>query len=198
MRYKNKSLIFGEGFNSGASTSHVDGTMLKEYQLWYHILERSYCPKYHARKPTYSNCTVSANFKDFAYFKNWCQHQKGFNIKGFSLDKDLLVKGNKVYSEDTCVFLPIEVNNALTKRKSLRGDYVIGVSFCKIKHLFKSRIRKDKVRFELGSFETEYEAFQAYKIAKEKHLEDLATRYKSQIDVKAYNALLNYSVEIAD
>ena len=107
MKDKKNSSIFGEGFNGGASTSHNDGTMLKEYQLWYHILERSYCHKYHARKPTYLDCTVSENFKNFAFFKNWCHRQKGFNIKGFSLDKDLLVKGNKVYSEGTCLFLPI-------------------------------------------------------------------------------------------
>ena len=46
---------------------------------------------------------------------------------GWELDKDILVKGNKIYSPDTCCFVPKEVNTVFTKRQSKRGDYPIGV-----------------------------------------------------------------------
>ena len=49
-----------------------------------------------------------------------------------------------------------------------------------------------------GFFDTELEAFNVYKTAKESYLKEQAEKYKSQIDPRAYNALMNYTVEIDD
>lgn len=190
---------FGVGYNSGATTSYPSGKMFKEYRLWYHMLERSYCKKYQSRKPTYFGCVVSENFKDFAYFKNWCKNQVGFDESGFSLDKDLLIKGNKIYSEDTCVFIPLEVNNALTNRKSCRGNCPVGVTANNYNNLFSSKVRRGNIATILGSkFKTPTEAFLVYKDAKEDYLRFLANKYKNQIDKRAYEALLEYQISITD
>ena len=53
-------------------------------------------------------------------------------------------------------------------------------------------------REHLGFFKTEIEAFNAYKIAKEAFVKEQANKWKSQIDPRAYNALMNYQVEITD
>ena len=50
----------------------------------------------------------------------------------------------------------------------------------------------------LGCFKTEIEAFNAYKQAKEAFVKELANKWKSQIDPRAYNALMNYEVNIDD
>ena len=50
----------------------------------------------------------------------------------------------------------------------------------------------------LGSFNTEIEAFNAYKEAKEAFVKEQANKWESQIDPRAYNALMNYQVEIGD
>lgn len=50
----------------------------------------------------------------------------------------------------------------------------------------------------LGTFKTPEQAFQAYKHAKENHIKLLAEKYRGQIDPRAYEALLNYKVEITD
>lgn len=71
----------------------------------------------------------SENFKHYTYFQDWCSKQVGFNVEGFALDKDTLVKGNKVYSEDTCCFVPQEINSLMTKANARRGTYIIGVNF---------------------------------------------------------------------
>ena len=47
-------------------------------------------------------------------------------------------------------------------------------------------------------FNTELEAFNAYKTAKESFIKEQANKWKSQIDNRAYNALMNYEVEITD
>ena len=142
---------------------------------------------------------MSDNFKSYEYFYEWCNKQIGFGNEYWQLDKDLLVKGNKVYSEDSCVFLPKEINSLLTKSTASRGEYLIGVSWYKTNKAFISRVNKNKGKSEhLGLFNTELEAFNAYKQAKESFIKEQANKFKSQIDDRAYNALMNYQVEITD
>ena len=50
----------------------------------------------------------------------------------------------------------------------------------------------------LGCFKTELEAFNAYKVAKESFIKEQAEKWKGQIDDRAYEALINYQVEITD
>ena len=120
--------LYGVGYLGEATVMDGCGRLSKEYVIWSKMLERCYCSKYLARKPTYAGCTVSDNFKNFTFFKNWCNKQVGFGEKYFSLDKDILLKGNKLYSEDTCAFVPRELNNLLTLRKASRGNLPIGVT----------------------------------------------------------------------
>ena len=175
------------------------GTLTKEYMLWHSMLVRCYSATYQKKQPTYIGCEVSENFKSYEYFYEWCHKQIGFNNEDWHLDKDLLVKGNKVYSEYSCVFIPKEINLVLTKCVASRGEYLIGVCWDKAKNAFKARVRKNKGKSEhLGLFNTELEAFNAYKKAKEAFVKEQANKFKSQIDPRAYNALMNYTVEITD
>ena len=144
------------------------GVLTKEYTLWCNMLKRCYSDAYKKKQPTYIDCEVSDNFKSYEYFYEWCHKQIGFGVEGWQLDKDLLIKGNKVYSEDSCVFIPKEINTLLVKREASRGDYPIGVYWSKTANAFKAMVRKNKGKQEyLGLFNTEIEAFNAYKTAKE-------------------------------
>ena len=179
--------------------SAVNGRNTKEYNLWQSMLRRCYSDTCKKKQPTYEGCKVSENFKHYEYFYEWCNKQIGFNNKDWHLDKDLLVKGNKVYSEDTCVFIPKDINSVLTKSTASRGEHLIGVSWSNTNKAFIAQVSKNKGKQEhLGYFNTEIEAFNAYKTAKELYLKEIAEKYKSQIDPRAYNALMNYTVEITD
>ena len=163
------------------------------------MLKRCYSDTCKKKQPTYEGCEVSDNFKSYEYFYEWCNEQIGFNNEGWHLDKDLLVKGNKVYSESTCVFIPAEVNALLTKCTNSRGEHLIGVYWYKRDKAFVARVNKSKGGREwLGSFNTEIEAFNAYKTTKESFIKEQAEKYKSQIDERAYNALMNYEVSSDD
>ena len=50
----------------------------------------------------------------------------------------------------------------------------------------------------LGTFPTIEEAFDAYKIAKEKEIKRIADEYKDKIPQKLYDAMYSYKVEITD
>ena len=195
--------VYGVGILGTKYPSTINGVKTKEYMLWCHMLERCYSDICQKKKPTYEGCEVSDNFKNYEYFYEWCHKQIGFDNDGngnpFHLDKDLLVKGNKVYSEDYCVFIPQEINKILTKRTTSRGEYLIGVSWCKRDKAFKAQVGRNKGKPErLGYFKTEIEAFNAYKKAKEAFVKEQAEKFKSQIDPRAYEALMNYTVDITD
>ena len=191
--------VFGVGISGTKYPIRVNDVQTKEYMLWYSMLKRCYSDTYKKQRPTYIGCEVSENFKSYEYFYEWCNEQVGFDNEGWHLDKDLLIKGNKVYSESACVFIPHEINLLLIKRESLRGEHLIGVSWSNTNKVFIARVHKNKGKQEyLGCFKTELEAFNAYKVAKEAFVKEQAEKWKGKIDDKAYNALMNYEVEITD
>ena len=191
--------VCGVGVSGTKYPITINGVKTKEYELWRDMLKRCYSDTYQKKYPTYEGCEVSDNFKNYEYFYEWCHNQIGFGIEGFELDKDLLIKGNKVYNESTCVFIPAEINSLLIKCTASRGSYLIGVCWHKRDKVFMATVSKNKGKQEhLGLFKTELEAFNAYKTAKEIYIKELAEKWKGQIDDRAYNALMNYQVEVND
>ena len=179
--------VLGEGFKQSESQSY-------SFRLWKNMLKRCYSEVSFKKSPSYEQCLTSETFNDYQQFKTWCNSQLGFGNTGWELDKDILVKGNKVYSEDTCCFVPKEINLLLVKHDKGRGDYLLGVDYHKNRKQFRARC-SDK---HLGWFNTELEAFYAYKQAKETYIKEVANKWKDQIDPKVYNALMKYEVEITD
>ena len=190
--------VYGVGITGTKYPITIDGVKTKEYGLWKDMLTRCYSDTYQKKQPTYEGCKVSENFKSYEYFYEWCNSQVGFDVKGFDLDKDLLIKGNKVYSENTCIFIPREINTLLVKRKASRGKYLIGVYWSKTANAFVAHVKSKGKSKHLGYFTTEIEAFNTYKTAKEAFVKEQANKWKGKIDVRAYNALMSYTVEITD
>ncbi len=179
--------------------SKINGVKTKEYELWCNMLTRCYSEDFKKKNLTYEGCKVSENFKSYEYFYEWCNKQVGFGVDNFQLDKDLLVKDTKIYNESTCVFLPKEINLVLTRRTASRGEYLVGVYWHNTNKAFVAQVKKNKGKTEyLGTFKTEIEAFNAYKQAKEFFVKEQAEKWKSQIDDRAYEALMNYKVNIND
>lgn len=195
----NGNLVYGVGIGAREHPASIDGKHTREYCLWKAMLRRCYSERERKRLPSYSECTASDAFKSFDLFYEWCQVQVGLKNKDFALDKDILVKGNKHYSEDTCVFVPKAVNQLLVTKSSCRGNYLIGVSFDKARDKFVAKCGLGGAKgYNLGRFNTEIEAFQAYKKAKESYIKQVAEQYKDVIDPRAYKALLEYEVNIDD
>ena len=191
--------VYGVGILGAKYLTKINGVITKEYDLWYSMLRRCYSDNSKKKYPTYESCEVSDKFKSYEYFYEWCNKQIGFSNQSWQLDKDLLIKGNKVYSEDSCVFIPQEINKVLVKCTASRGEHLIGVSWCKKGKAFKAQISKNKGNQEyLGYYKTEIEAFNAYKKAKESFIKEQANKWKDRIDPRAYNALMNYTVNITD
>ena len=162
------------------------------------MLARCYSPKTHKVRETYIGCTVSENFKYYPYFYEWCNRQVGFSENNFDLDKDLLSGVSKYYSEGTCVFLPREINVALIKNNRKRGDFPSGVTYNKNNRNFVVKLSVSNEKRHIGVFNSVTDAVKAYKAAKEGYLKELAEKWKDAIDHRAYDALMNYEVDIDD
>ena len=134
-------------------------------------------------------------WKRYSNFKRW--FDENYTPK-YDLDKDILVKGNKVYSPDTCCFVPHFINSLLINCKRNRGSYPVGVSKRGSKYI--AYINRQLKHIILGHYSTPEEAFQAYKEAKESYIKEVATAYynEGKITEKVYNALMNWKIEITD
>lgn len=196
-------VVRGGGINDGKFPTRVGGRNTKVYIQWQEMLRR--CEgKYKEKRPTYAGATCSDNFKSYTFFYEWCQTQIGFgnvdnNGRFWHLDKDILVQGNKLYSEDTCVFVPQRINSLIVKSKINISPFYLGVTKQKEtgKFLARCKIGGGKRKF-LGSFPTPEQAFLAYKTFKEAYIKQVAEEYKNLLDPRAYEALMNYEVNIND
>lgn len=172
----------------------------KAYKNWCRILIRCYSEAQRYKHLSYKGCTVSDYFLTFTNFEDWYYKQNNWDNPYFVLDKDLLCgKGSKIYSEDTCVFIPKELNSLLTTTKASRGSLPLGV--CKPKKGrkgFRACICKDNKNYELGVFDNIQDAFLAYKMAREGYLKEKAEKWKSDLDERSYKALINWNVETTD
>lgn len=169
----------------------------KAYLIWRDMISRCYNVHMLKRYPTYKDCYVCKEWLTFSNFKDWFYENYE---EGYDLDKDILVKGNKTYSPETCCFVPHIINCAINKCQSSRGKYPIGVSYDSQREKYKAQLRCGMKSNFLGRFPTILDSFNAYKRAKEKYIKELAEKYfkEGKITEKVYNALMKYEVEITD
>lgn len=191
--------VLGKGcIGVGKYTSKNCGRI---YTLWVGVLRRCLGDKH----LSYKDVTICNEWLNFQNFAAWCETQPFFNakdIKGnsYHLDKDILVKGNKLYSPKYCRFVPSNINNLILSNKSARGIHPIGVSFKKGK--FYSQITggrsEKKSTLILGYFDTAEDAFLSYKEVKELYIKDVANKWKDSIDAEIYESLMKWCVDKED
>ena len=168
------------------------------YKHWASILERSFCPKYKAKYPTYKDVTICDEWLTLSNFKTWFESPESGYKEGYHLDKDILVKGNKIYSPETCCFVPQEINLMIVRKQRTNHDLPPFVA--KSGNKYTSSVQQNGRHIRLGFYQTPLEAFNAYKNAKERHIRNVAEKYfqEGKITERVYNALMKYEVEITD
>ena len=194
--------VFGIGYlGVGEYKAWENGKDTKVYKAWKNMLQRCYDSKLHMKHPTYFNCTVCDEWLNFQNFAAWYE-ENYYEIedKVMCLDKDILVKGNKIYGPDTCVFVPQEINLLFTKRDAARGESPIGVSIRtdRRRNMFQAYCRVNGKLKHIGYYSSPEEASAAYKEFKEELIKSIADEYKEYIPDKLYDAMYNYEVSLFD
>lgn len=171
----------------------------KPYNVWIRMLERAYSDDYHIKEPTYIGCSVCEDWMCYSTFEKWfIDNYYELDGEKVCLDKDILVKGNKIYSPEMCIFVPQKINNLFTKNNKIRGKYPLGVYWHKKEKKFNASLNINGNQIVVGRFDTPEEAFECYKEAKENEIKRIANEYKNKIPQILYEAMMNYQVEITD
>lgn len=158
----------------------------KAYITWLSMIKRCYG----GTEINYADCTVDEEWHNFSNFMEWYVNNY---FEGCCVDKDLKIKGNRIYSSDTCILVPKFINNIIITNKSNRRN-LIGVvnSYNKFSAYLGN--------VYLGIFETEIEAFKCYKKHKEESIKEIALLYYSNglITTECYEALNKWTIDIND
>jgi hypothetical protein len=195
--------VFNIGYlGEGIYTSRTNNIKNIQYIYWISLFSRCYGESELLKRPRYKDCTICEEWHNFQNFAEWFDNNYyEIDNEKMCLDKDILVKGNKVYSPDTCIFVPDRINCLFVKSNNVRGDYPIGVSKSRNttnKHFLCRCNTLDKSVY-LGHYQTPEEAFyKGYKPFKEQYIKQVANEYKDKIPKVLYDALYRYEVEITD
>ena len=177
-----------------------------KYIKWREMLRRCFDNKYKGKHPTYKDTACCERWLCFANFLEDLEILKQeYSLdenEKLNLDKDILHKGNKIYSLKNCVLVPDYINFLFTKNDAKRGNCPIGVCYDKKSKKYKAQCNINGKRINLGYYSTPQEAFNVYKIAKEQEIKRIANDcvlkgYITQ-DSRLYNAMINYQVKITD
>lgn len=185
-KMKTQRLVYGVGVNDAdyvtqrhETIGYVGGKQKQKlawicpyFRVWRNMLKRCN-EKWQERYPTYAGCTVSEGWHTFSAFKDWMMAQ---DWEGLELDKDILIKGNKVYGPDTCVFVTKTVNSFTLDRGAARGEWLIGMYWNKEKSKFIAQCSNPFTRKQehLGYFTCEQEAHNAWLKRKNELAHELA------------------------
>lgn len=181
-------------FNSkGTHKATVNGRQTKSYRDWRSMLNRCYSSNLHQKHQTYIGCSVTTDWLDYQGFASWYENHDYSNL-GYQLDKDVLSPNSKLYSPETCCFIPSQLNTLLIDSGAARGAYPQGVFFHKASGRLAAQLSIDSKLKHLGLFDCPNEAYQVYKEAKEAHVKKKALEWQDRIADNVFQALMIWSL----
>jgi len=180
--------LFGVGyFGVGHYKCGINNKLTKSYKCWSSMLQRCYDEKWKEASPTYKDVIVCEEWHNFQVFSEW--FYKNY-VEGWQLDKDILVKGNKIYSPQTCCFVPAEINLQFTKRTNKPSQTIK-----KRGKSFEVRVSINNKNTTIGTFKTEEEAKESFIKARTEVLNNLIKKHKNQLSDRVYTFLESYEIE---
>lgn len=180
--------MYGVGYIGDGiyKTNDEKGNRTKEYTSWKNLLRRCYSEEDKQKYPAYYGiCTVCKEWFNFQNYASW--YNNNFYDIGsgrMHLDKDVLFKNNKLYSPETCLFLPQRINMIFLEQPN-KYNLPSAISLTA-----SGKYHADYNTKRLGNFNTLEEAIKAHEIEKRIHIKQVAEEYKLLLPPKVYNALL--------
>ena len=191
-----QKLTVGVGVLGGTKHKPTqNGKHTAAYKTWAAMIKRCYDPKHKGYKfygaRGVSVCSEWHNFQEFA---DWFEEN---SVEGYHLDKDIITHGSRLYSPETCCFVPVAINILLVKPKRNKNGWATGTRKREDCRCWSARLKdENKKEKYLGMFDSMHQAFLAYKEAKEERIKSVAEKEYSSgnITKKVYQSLMNWEV----
>jgi len=154
----------------------IDTSNSKSYSIWKGIIRRCYS-KEKVKFKCYTKVEVCEEWLLYSNFKKWYDEnfplkleQEGWEIQ---IDKDLLSGENKIYSPETCIFLPRKINGFLSNKQNSNTSGIIGVNYIKKNNSWIAQIRNfdNHDRIYLGCYSNNKTAAKVYMEARKEQAE---------------------------
>lgn len=188
--------VYGVGyFGDGIFKSRLpnNGPCTKEYATWSAIMFRCYGDnRDECTLRNYGDCSVVAEWHNYQTFASWCQTQPEMNFCNSSIEKDIIIKGNKLYSPNTTCFVPIELNVAITGIKHQNSTGKAGV--WKFNDSYISEVTMFSTKASLGRFDNFQDAEYVYREVKQSYIRALAEIYKDRLRADVYEKLKEWVI----
>ena len=182
--------VCGIGYiGEGKYSYQSDGEVNTVYDIWKNMLRRCYSERLRWKYPAYEDCEMCdewLNLQNFCewYFNNYYDVGDGERIH---IDKDILFKGNRIYSPEKCIFVPQRINMVFTKKnRNTDSDLPTGINRC------VNGFRSTYNGKSLGVSKTLEEAINKYNVQKRIHIKQLVEEYGNRLPFRISNILLNW------
>lgn len=192
-----KKLVYGAGINDYSGKVSINGKIIKSYYCWKEMLRRCYSKDFLCSHPTYYGCTVCDEWLKFSNFKEFFDNNY---VIGYQLDKDIIVRGNKIYAPNLCRFIPSQINSLIENSKKIRGSYPVGVNYDSTKGLYRASCSINNKTKNLGNYSSLETAFEVYKQFKQNIIKETAEKYyrENMIDFEIYSSLIRWNISFND
>lgn len=183
-KYKNKK-VCGEAINDLQGEKLPNIKQLR--YIWKNMVKRCVSKDYQEKHRCYKDVKICDEWLVFSNFYEWALLKYK---DGFCLDKDILCGvGKKIYSPNTCCFIPPELNNSITSLRLNIKDENVGIYEKDGRYYPYLSIKNSKKN--LGSYTNKNDAILARRKAKKDFVYKLAYKYKDVIEDKVFNALID-------
>lgn len=188
-KWKKREPVYGIGHVEDDEVRYINGKMTPPYQVYKDMCKR--CTEHRCKgQECYVGTTICKEWSSsFKTFRIW--FEKNYK-EGFHLEKDVLGNGRKVYSPETCRFVPRELNLMCVSNKKERNGLPTGVYLRHGKYSVMM-MQHSKSKY-FGSYETVEEAKEVYRTEKLKYCKSVADKHlkAGNIDREWYEAFLKY------
>ena len=185
--------IYGIGYiGVGKHKPSLNGKDTKVYKLWASVICRTYHEYSLTKYPTYRDVEICDEWLSFQNFADWCLGNEFFNL-GYCLDKDILSNGDKIYSAETCCFIPYEINTLFLDNSYNKGSLPTGAT--ERDGRYRVRVSKGGSGKYIGTYDTPEEALKIYARFKESYVKDVARKWEGKIDDKVFQKLMVWKVK---
>lgn len=176
-------------------------TNVEIYKKWVSMLMRCYSAKFKEAHPTYQDAMCDPSWHNFQVFAQWWEdNYYSVEEERMELDKDIKIKGNKIYGPETCLIVPKSINTLFVKCDARRGQLPIGLRLdpSSKKNPYMAKCCSGGKQVYLGNYDNPNTAFNTYKKYKENLIKKIANQFKHSITEELYGAMVAYKVEITD